>query len=113
MAESIEFKGVNRLFEMRPYDEEDGLSPMEPIPAFQGTVITYTCWRPSEEEMEEINRTGEVWMAVRSGSRPIQPHWLGSLSFIKRACAGMGSIWNPDRPIPPPPEANPSGLEPA
>jgi len=102
MAEAVSFAGVNRLFEMQPYHEGDQLSPMLPMPAFQGNVLTYTCWKPSEKEMQEIIRTGEIWLAVRCGSRPMQPHWLGSLSHVKSSCAGMGNMWNPDRPIPPP-----------
>lgn len=98
MAEAIEFPGVNRVYEKPPSDADDMIPNMAPIPAFQGNVVTYTCWKLSEREIEEINRTGEVWMAVRCGQRPMQPHWVGSLGFIKWACAEMGRFFaTPDQ----------------
>lgn len=114
MAESVPFKGVNRIFEIDPKHSEGNMPSMLPMHGYQGNVLTYTCWKLSPEELEEINRTGEVWLAARCGPRAMQPHWLGSLSFIKWACAEMGKMWNPNTPMPPAlPAPDDPGLEPA
>ena len=89
MAEAVMFAGANRIFELQT---DDPLPVMAPMPAYVGQALTYTCWKLSPEELEEINRTGEVWMAARCGQRPIQPHWVGSLKFIKWACTDLGGF---------------------
>lgn len=93
MAEAIPFDGYNRMFEMAPYDEGDPWPAMKPMPGYNSEVLTFTRWKLSDDELAEVNRTGEVWMAARTGRRPIQPHWLGSLSYIKWACAELGGLW--------------------
>lgn len=94
MAESIQFDGMNRHFQTPPADPEvDLLSGAPDMFGYNNGVLTFTRWKLSSEEMEEIIRTGEIWLAVRTGTRPIQPHWLGSLSFIKQACADFGRLW--------------------
>lgn len=98
MAKAIPFDGYNRLFEMPPYDADDKFPAMQPAPGYNTAVLTFTRWKLSPEELEEINRTGEVWMACRTGRRPMQPHWLGSLSYIKWACAELGGLWKPSKP---------------
>lgn len=96
MADSIEFDGMNRRYETSPVNpEEDGSLGDPPMFAYTNGVVAFTRWKLSAEELAEIAETGEVWLAVRSGKRPMQPHWVGSLAFIKRACADLGGLWRP------------------
>lgn len=67
MAEPIEFKGHNVVF---------GANQKEytPLPALRtpdGTV--YTCWKFTEEELEEIKRTGTVYVSLMTFNAPLQP----------------------------------------
>lgn len=93
MSESLPFDGYNRRFEMPPYHEGDTLPAANPMFGYNNRVVTFTRWKLSARELEEITRTGEVWMASRTGIRPMQPHWVGSLSYIKYVCAEMGGLW--------------------
>jgi hypothetical protein len=96
---SIQFEGMNREYITPPENlAEDGPDNGKPnMWGFNNGVISYTRWKLSPEEIAEIVRSGEVWMAARVGTRAMQPHWVGSLSFIKRACADFGKMWNPGR----------------
>lgn len=39
-----------------------------------GVVAIMSCWKPSPEELEQINKTGEIFIAVMaSPARPTQP----------------------------------------
>lgn len=44
-----------------------------------GQDVILTCWKPTREELEEINRTGRVW-CYHYGNY-LQPHSLRSKSF--------------------------------
>ena len=97
MAKCIPFEGHNRRFEV-PLQAGDLLPSMLPMFGYNNKVLTFTRWKLTEAELEEINRTGEIWMAARTGARPMQPHWLGSLSWIKFCCAEMGGLWKKTKP---------------
>jgi hypothetical protein len=119
MATSIKFEGINRHFQTPPENpEEDGPFGPAPMWGFSNGVVTFTRWRLSPDELDEGLWTGEVWLAVRCGQRPMQPHWLGSLGWIKQACSDFGGLWRVreiNQPKPkqlPPPRAG-EGLEPA
>lgn len=45
-----------------------------PLPANKnesGDVIT--CWELSKEEIQKINETGKLWIAVKTFNNPLQP----------------------------------------
>jgi hypothetical protein len=96
MAVSIEFDGINRRYETPPENpDEDRIALSPPMFGYSNGILAFTRWKLSPEELTEIAKTGEVWLAVRCGRRPMQPHWLGSLSHIKQACADFGGLWRP------------------
>ena len=35
-----------------------------------GTPIVISCWRPTQAELDEINRTGRVWLEVMGNTMP-------------------------------------------
>lgn len=46
-----------------------------------GLPVIISCWKPSKEELEEINRTGRVWVFHYGGY--LQPHAVsGTNPFI-------------------------------
>lgn len=48
-----------------------------PLPAYKtedGDVIT--CWEFSEQEIKEIQKTGKLWIAVKTFDNPLQPIFL-------------------------------------
>lgn len=51
-------------------------------PTTDGIPVVVSCWKPTKEELDEINRTGRVWLmvwgqtmapAVLLGLNPLQP----------------------------------------
>lgn len=50
-----------------------------------GVVAVMSCWKPSEEELARINKTGEVYIAVMaSEKRPTQPPvWVMGVNPIE------------------------------
>jgi hypothetical protein len=66
------------------FDEENdvldapaGVTPdeCEPLSVWRGpmeggTPVVISCWKPTAEEMAEIQRTGRVWIIVMGGTMP-------------------------------------------
>lgn len=76
MAEAIDFEGRNIVF-IKPEgmtDEECGS-----LLAFTDGQQVISCWKLSEEELEEVKKTGVIWLSVW-GQQP--PVYLSSLSML-------------------------------
>lgn len=39
-------------------------------PNEDGQPVVVSCWKPTREELEEINRTGRVWLIVMGHTMP-------------------------------------------
>ena len=39
-----------------------------------GTTVVISCWKLTKEELEEVNRTGRVWLGVMGVTMP--PVWI-------------------------------------
>lgn len=68
------FDEENAVFEKPPdmmADECDALSVWRgAIGSHDGPQVVISCWKPTKEELEEINRTGRVWVIVLGQSMP-------------------------------------------
>lgn len=57
---------------------------MEPLPTYRGTTngadLLISCWQPTPEELNEINRTGQIWLLVFGQEHPIV-HLAGESPF--------------------------------
>jgi hypothetical protein len=55
-------------------DAPQGMSNCEPLSVWRGeqddTPMVISCWKLTVEELEEINKTGKVWLWVRGQSMP-------------------------------------------
>lgn len=60
MAEGVGFEGANHLLKA-PKEQE---SSVYDLPIFRDQVGIISCWRLSDEELEEVKRTGVVWLQV-------------------------------------------------
>lgn len=69
------------------FDTPEGMSPEEvsPISAWHGLIgdkeFVVTCWKATKEELEEINKTGRVWLLVMGKTMP--PVYLDGISIFK------------------------------
>lgn len=94
MGKSIEFNGMNRHF-VSPIDNAfDGTFDQVRMWGYSNGITTFTKWELTPDEIMEIAKTGHVWLAVRCGKRPMQPHWLGSERFIRYMFTDQGGLWD-------------------
>jgi len=82
----IEFPGCNAIFGA---DQPEYM----PLPAYrspQGEVTA--CWQLTDDERAEVARTGQVFVTLLSGSRPLTPHYVAVVGpeLAKPAAAAEG-----------------------
>ena len=97
MGDSVKFTGANQVRLPRMFCEEDGLDVgPRPIYLFETgcTTMTFSAWRLSDKEIEEVSRSGLVWLAQRTVGAKIPATFVGSRSHIISECAEFGGIWN-------------------
>lgn len=79
MAETINFPGANVRLDAPPGLEEQ----VHDIVAYKGPCTcgdcpeqVVTCWRLSPEELEQVKKTGVVWLYLMGPS--MQPAYIGT-----------------------------------
>lgn len=65
MAKAVGFEGANKIFRAPPDDPE-----CTDLETFQHDAGIVSCWRLTEEELEEVNKTGVVWLQVFGKGTP-------------------------------------------
>jgi hypothetical protein len=63
MASPVGFVGSNNIY-LAP--EETSQEECCDLPVYVDEMQTISCWRLSKEELEEVNRTGVVWLSILS-----------------------------------------------
>jgi len=48
------------------------------LPCFVDNTQVVSCWQLTQEECEEIGRTGKIWLGVLGASTP--PAWLSGIN---------------------------------
>lgn len=66
MATPCSFAESNNVLSIK---EDSPIQGIEPLSVFQGPLtndipVTISCWKLSQEELDEINRTKRVWVIV-------------------------------------------------
>lgn len=100
MADAINFPGSNFTFSAPP--DRDDISDLHTFRQPEGPC-NVSCWQLRPEELDEVNRTGCVFLSVMSGLQ-FYPAFLGSESVVRGVVVDYGKVW--DRgPYPPAPVA--------
>lgn len=89
MAEAVHFPGANFTF-LAPEGRED-VGDLHTFRQESGPA-NVSCWRLSPDELEEINRTGCVWLTVMSG-RTFYPAFVGSETTCRSVVVDYGQVW--------------------
>lgn len=89
MAEAIRFEGANFVFKAPP--EREDVSDLHTFRQ-HGGPSNVSCWRLSPEELEEVNRTGCVWLSVMSGPM-FHPAFVGAESVVRSVVVDYGPVW--------------------
>lgn len=87
MAEAVDFPGSNKVFGPPPGSENCGS-----LHTFVNGHAIVSAWRPTPEELEEINRTGMIFTSSLSGLT-LFPLYVGSESEVRRVVADCGPVW--------------------
>ena len=88
MAHPIDFPGSNFKF-VAPPNRED----ISDLHTFRNEVCNVTCWQLTPAELEEIIRTGCVWVNQMIGMGQMQPLFVGSESVTRSVVVDYGKIW--------------------
>lgn len=86
MAEAIRFEGCNTV--LKAPAGRDDVADMFGYSYRNGFVA---CWQLTPEELEEINRTGCVYVSIMGSSIP--PSFVGSRSSVRSVTVDYGGIW--------------------
>lgn len=65
MANPVGFEGANKVFLAPPDMENCG-----DLEVHQDEHGITSCWRMTKSDLEEINRTGVVWLRISGGGMP-------------------------------------------
>lgn len=104
MGNPVNFDGVNVVLRAGKGDEN-----VQDMGAFRNHAACVSCWELDEEELDEIRRTGRVFLSVlMGGSQP--PVAVGSESRIRSLMLDFGPVW-PPAPIAPAPQSKMRGEE--
>jgi hypothetical protein len=88
MGEPVKFEGFTHDFGPPPgLDEMVGR-----LPVFLNGATVVSAWKLSPEELEEVNRTGVVFLSVMSGTS-VFPCYVGSESSTKEVASDTGHVW--------------------
>jgi hypothetical protein len=99
MAKSIEFDGYNKhMVNPMAEPEVDRIHGKGDMFGFSNGIITYTRWQLTPEEITQIAKTGEVWIAERTGNKIMRQHWVGSFHSIRQQCLDYGRFWKRTQP---------------
>lgn len=66
MADPVGFEGADFTFCAPPGTEET----IRDLHVFKAEDHTASCWRLTQEELEEVNRTGVVWLRIMGHAMP-------------------------------------------
>lgn len=89
MAYAIDFLGSNFTFTAPP--GRDDVADLHTFRQHDGPC-NVSCWQLTPEELEEVNRTGCVFLSVMSG-RSFAPAFVGSESVVRSVVVDYGRPW--------------------
>ncbi len=89
MAYGIDFKGSNKRYGPPLGVSEDQCKTLN---TFNNGQCIVSCWELTKEELEEINRTGKIFLSVWSGNT-LFPVLVGSEDVVRSVVADYGAVW--------------------
>lgn len=84
MARPVAFSGTNVIM-LAPEDADD----VQDVRAFRNDRFCVTCWVLSESELQEVLRTGKIWLSVM-GNGGMPPCFVGGEGETRAVVADGG-----------------------
>lgn len=88
MGRGVNFPGANFTFSA-PADREDIVD----LPCFVNGRSTVLCVELDTEELQEVMRTGKVWVTILSGMT-FYPCFIGSEASVRSVVVDYGPVWD-------------------
>jgi hypothetical protein len=95
MAVNLRFPGINRRFKSTVTDQDDAPRGVPGFSAYETSnqSVIYSAWHLDEKEIQEVLRTGTVWVAqITRGAMP-NPMFVGSRSWVLKHGIDFGGMW--------------------
>lgn len=96
MAEGIYFEGANTKLGP-PAGAPKG--SVRDLFVFRNGVTVVSCWKLSQEDLNQIALTGEIWSSQMSGET-IHPMFIGNREDVRRLTLDSGSTYPGPATIP-------------
>lgn len=96
MAEGIYFEGANTKL-TPPVGAPEG--SVRDLFVFRNGVTVVSCWRLSQEDLNHIALTGEIWSCQVSGET-IHPMFIGNREAVRQLTLETGSTFPGPATIP-------------
>ena len=61
-------------------DDQCGPLSIKRVEYSDGTPVVISCWKLTQEELDEINKTGRVWLGILGVTMP--PSWISGTKPI-------------------------------
>jgi len=87
MAYPIVFDGCNKVYKAPPGRDDVG-----DLAVYSNGSCIVSCWQLTPEELEEVNRTGCVFMSSMSGD-VLFPQFVGSRSVVRSVIVDYGGTF--------------------
>lgn len=88
MASAVDFKGANLTLTAAKGDEDR----VREMKAFFNGNTTVSCWELSPEELEEVSRTGKVFVSILSG-KTFFPMFVGNSESVRALVVDTGATF--------------------
>lgn len=87
MGQPVKFEGANvRLL------PPEGSENIQEMATYTNGLCSVSCWELSAEEMEEVARTGRIFISIFSG-RSQPPVFVGSEDTVRSVVVDYGGVW--------------------
>ena len=88
MAQPVDFTGTNVIMKAPRGSEEI----VQDVRAFRNEQCCITCWNLTADEIEEVNRTGRIFLSVHYGGG-MPPVFVGGEDSVREISADYGGTF--------------------
>lgn len=72
MAEPCSFEGETHVLDKPKGMTRDQCVPLNvKLITYDDSIAFMSCWKLTQEELDEVNRTGKIWLIVLSSMPPV------------------------------------------
>lgn len=92
MAQGIDFPGSNKTYTSPGTREGTPDDRVRDLHVFTNGVCIVSCWKLTPEEIEEVNKTGCIFISIMSAPQ-LYPFFVGSEKNVRDVIQDFGGAW--------------------